>query len=89
MGPIFDGLKAKYRGKPLRFVRFDVTDKSTLAAAREQARSLNLQALLDKEVVTGVMDLVDGKTGGIVQHFGWNSAQKEIAGALDKYLAGR
>jgi len=89
MGPIFDELKAKYRGKPLRFVRFNVTDKSTLAASREQARSLNLHALLDKDVITGVMDLVDGKTGGIIQHFGWNSEQGEIANALDKYLAGR
>lgn len=89
MGPIFDNLKTKYEGKSIRFVRFDLTNATTTGKAQEQARGLNLGRLLGRGTVTGVMELVDNKTGDIIRRFEPDSDLTTIAGALDKYLAGR
>ncbi len=86
MGPIFQRLENEYSEKPVRFVRFNLTNSKTGEETRKLAKSLGINNVFSISETTGVIALLDAKDLSLIGRFDWNQTIESIQEALDKAL---
>jgi len=84
MEKVMNGLDAETKAK-LTKIKFDFTDDTTKAASKTMAKEkglANLYPSADTKPPTGVLKVVDTKTGAVLAKIHYKMSEEEIAGTL-------
>ncbi len=86
MGPIFHKLKKDYKGKPVKFVLLNFTDKKTTKAAERKGSELGIKNIYDIHKGTGVIVLLDGKSLKEITRLHPGQTEKQMREEIEKAL---
>ena len=83
--PVLVLINDKYQGK-IRFALFDVTSQETMEKSRQQARSLGLEQLFDKNRETTSLVIIQDPSGGEVFRAYHDYDFQHYAAVLDRQI---
>ncbi len=86
VGPIFESLKTAYEGKPIQFLKLDLTSRYTVDGAVKDGQRIGVKDIFDYNRSTGVIVLVNPDTMQAIDSFGSTHSEDDIRSAIDKAI---
>lgn len=84
--PVFTELMDRYADKPVIFAKYDMTNERTLKQSRNLAEALGVEKLYQGPFQSGLIEVVDRKTGQVLATATKRTELEDLENVLDQAL---